>query len=333
LAEPGIEDDVARIRPILRRYSELNSRPSVSFAQDEARPLPVKTFLSQLVCEGGELRLIRGSDTDWTQLGSFLFWGCLSGQSPLERVCETLQQSGISPQQLLSLLLTVWLNREKEILKRADAVRNLHTLLDTLSSMKGAVDGSWDVQCVSPWWQKVRNACVQSESAGAAMLAAVVAQRAAKRSITNLAENKLQSDWECVSLELEQWLVCVRQLEDVLALQTLLSLPSPQGTLGGAIQRCSVKTLLESGRGGVADSVAKLIFRQDVNPGTLRDIVQRRGREQREEMEEKDALHTLEELLACVCQRFPNSLSSDVLWAHCCWEYVVQWNKDPEASM
>ncbi len=33
--------------------------------------------------------------------GSFLFWGCLSGQSPLQRVCETLQESGISPQQLL----------------------------------------------------------------------------------------------------------------------------------------------------------------------------------------------------------------------------------------
>ncbi|KAK2843856.1 hypothetical protein Q7C36_012071 [Tachysurus vachellii] len=74
LAVPGIEDDVARIQPILRRYAELNSRPTVSFAQDETRPLPVKTFLAQLVCEGGELRLIRGSDTDWTQLGSFLFW-------------------------------------------------------------------------------------------------------------------------------------------------------------------------------------------------------------------------------------------------------------------
>ncbi|MCJ8736481.1 hypothetical protein PDJAM_G00013040 [Pangasius djambal] len=345
LSVPGIEDDLTRIGPILRRYAELNARPSVSFAQDEAGPLPVKTFLSQLVCEGGELRLIRGPDTDWTQLGGFLFWGCLSGQSPLERVCETLQQSGISPQQLLSLLLTVWLNREKEVLKRADAVRNLHTLLNTLSSMKGAVDESWDVQCVSPWWQQVRNACIQSESAGAALLAALIAHRAAKSSITSLAENKLQSDWECVSLELEQWVVCVRQLEDVLALQTLLSLPSPRGSPGGAVQRCSVKALLESGRGGVADSVAKLIFRQDVTPGALKDIVQRRVREQREEQheeqreersqqetEEKDALRTLEELLVCVCQRFPNSLSPDVLWAHCCWEYVVQWNKDPEVG-
>ncbi|KAI4883030.1 hypothetical protein NFI96_012495 [Prochilodus magdalenae] len=338
----GIEEDLARIGPILRRYAELNSRPSVSFAQDPEGPLPVRAFLSQLVCEGGELRVVRGPDTDWTHLGSFLFWGCLSGQSPLERVCETLQQSGISPQQLLSLLLTVWLNREKEILKRADAIRNLHILLNTLSSMKGAVEESWDVQCISPWWQQVRNACVQSESAGAAMLAGLVAHRAAKSSITSLAESKFQADWECVSLELEQWVVCVRQLEDVLALQTLLSLPPPQGSPGGAVPRCSVKSLLESGRGGVADSVAKLVFRQDSAPEVLQDIVRRRVGEHNSEesveqllqqpVEEKDGIKKLEELLACVCQRFPHSLAPDVLWAHCCWEYVVQWNKDPEAS-
>ncbi|XP_036450138.1 rab3 GTPase-activating protein non-catalytic subunit isoform X2 [Colossoma macropomum] len=340
LSVAGIEEDLARVGPILRRYAELNSRPSVSFAQDPGGPLPVRAFLSQLVCEGGELRVVRGPDTDWTHLGSFLFWGCLSGQSPLERVCETLQQSGISPQQLLSLLLTVWLNREKEILKRADAIRNLHTLLNTLSSMKGALGESWDVQCISPWWQQVRNACVQSESAGAALLAGLVAHRAAKSSITSLAESTFQADWEFVSLELEQWVVCVRQLEDVLALQTLLSLPPPQGSPGGAVPRCSVKSLLESGRGGVADSVAKLIFRQDAAPEMLQDIVQRRvGGQSSEEPveqllqeteEEKDGVQRLEELLACVCQRFPHSLAPDLLWAHCCWEYVVQWNKDPE---
>lgn len=36
------------------------------------------------------------------------------------------------------------------------------------------------------------------------------------------------------------------------------------------------------------------------------------------------------ELLLALCQRFPHSLSPDFLFAHCCWEYVVQWNKDPE---
>uniref|UniRef100_A0A671LSY0 Rab3 GTPase-activating protein non-catalytic subunit-like n=1 Tax=Sinocyclocheilus anshuiensis TaxID=1608454 RepID=A0A671LSY0_9TELE len=323
----AIEEDLARVGPVLQRYTEMNSRPCVSFAQDSSGPLPVRTFLSQLEWVNGELRVIKQPDTDWTQLGSFLFWGCLSGQSPLQRVCETLQESGISPQQLLSLLLSVWLNKEKDVLKYPDAVSHLGTLLSTLSSMKGAVDESWDGQCVSPWWQQVRTACVQSESSAAALLAALVAHRVAKNAITRLGESKFQEDWECVSLELEQWVVCIKQLEDVLALQTLLCLPSPQGSTGGAVTRCSVKTLLESGRGGVADCVSKLIFRQGVSPDLLRDILQRRG--------ENDicvCICVVLELLECVCQRFPNSLSPDVLFAHCSWENVVQWNKDPEVK-
>ncbi|XP_030642877.1 rab3 GTPase-activating protein non-catalytic subunit [Chanos chanos] len=348
-----IDEDLTRIGPILQRYTENMSRPSVSFAQDPEGPLPVRLFLSHLECEGKEVRVVRGPDSDWTQLGSFLFWGCLSGQSSLKTVCDTLQQSGIGPQQLLSLLLSVWLNKEKEVLKIPEAIRNLHTLLVTLSSMKGAVDESWDLQCVSPWWQQVRTACVQSESAGAALLAALVAHHAAKSSISSLAETKVWSllvclcvhinsgDWECVSLELEQWVVCVRQLEDVLALQTLLSLPSPQGSPGGAVPRCSVKSLLESGRGGIADSVAKLIFRQSVSPDQLKEILQQTTQTESldqpkepssEQRETRANLDKLEELLVSVCQRFQNSLAPDVLFAHCSWEYVVQWNKDPEEA-
>uniref|UniRef100_A0A8C1VTI6 RAB3 GTPase activating protein subunit 2 (non-catalytic) n=1 Tax=Cyprinus carpio TaxID=7962 RepID=A0A8C1VTI6_CYPCA len=322
-----IEEDLARVGPVLQRYTEMNTRPCVSFAQDSSEPLPVRTFLSQLEWVNGELRVIKQPDTDWTQLGSFLFWGCLSGQSPLQRVCETLQESGISPQQLLSLLLSVWLNKEKDILKCPDAVSHLHTLLSTLSSMKGAVDESWDGQCVSPWWQQVRTACVQSESSAAALLAALVAHRVAKNAITRLFQ-----EWECVSLELEQWMVCIKQLEDVLALQTLLCLPSPQGPTGGSVTRCSVKTLLESGRGGVADCVSKLLFRQGVSPDLLRDILQRRGENEPTQQPAHICVCVVLELLECVCQRFPNSLSPDVLFAHCSWENVVQWNKDPEVK-
>uniref|UniRef100_A0A671QD64 Rab3 GTPase-activating protein non-catalytic subunit-like n=1 Tax=Sinocyclocheilus anshuiensis TaxID=1608454 RepID=A0A671QD64_9TELE len=290
----GIEEDLARVGPVLQRFTEMKSRPCVSFAQDSSGPLPVRTFLSQLEWYWCITNVIFVCIS-----GSFLFWGCLSGQSPLQRVCETLQESGISPQQLLSLLLSVWLNKEKDVLKCPDAVSHLHTLLSTLSSMKGAVDESWDGQCVSPWWQQVRTACVQSESSAAALLAALVAHRVAKNAITSwcsmcvtLSLSVQFQEWECVSLELEQWAVCIKQLEDVLALQTLLCLPSPQGSTGGAVTRCSVKTLLESGRGGVADCVSKLIFRQGVSPDLLRDIL---------------------------------SLSY-------AWENVVQWNKDPEVK-
>ncbi|KAG1971788.1 rab3 GTPase-activating protein non-catalytic subunit isoform X1 [Pimephales promelas] len=65
----GIEEDLARVGPILQRYTEMNSRPSVSFAQDSSGPLPVRTFLSQLEWVNGELRVIKQPDSDWTQLG------------------------------------------------------------------------------------------------------------------------------------------------------------------------------------------------------------------------------------------------------------------------
>uniref|UniRef100_A0A8C4NQ91 RAB3 GTPase activating protein subunit 2 (non-catalytic) n=1 Tax=Dicentrarchus labrax TaxID=13489 RepID=A0A8C4NQ91_DICLA len=339
----GIEEELSRVGPTLQRYAQLTSRPSVSFAQDSPySPLPAQAFLSQMECtEDGELRVIRGSETEWNRLGNFMFWGCLCGNSPLHKVCDTLQEAGISPQQLLSLLLSVWLQREKEMLQKpGETVRNLHTLLIALSNMKGAVEESWDTQSISPWWQQVRHTCIQSHNSAAALLAAFVAHRAAKASITS----RLQSEWEAVSLELEQWVVFVRQLEDVLVLQTLLLVPPPQGSGGGAAAQCSIKTLMEGGTGGIADSVSKWVFRHNLSPERLKEILQKRedkeaedkleqkageeGKEQ-EEKSQEDTDRTAE-LLVAVCQRFPHSLSPDLLFAHCCWEYVVQWNKDPE---
>ncbi|CAN9502010.1 unnamed protein product [Ophioblennius macclurei] len=341
----GITDELSRVGPTLQRYAQLTSRPSVSFAQDSPdSPLPAQAFLSQLECaEDGELKVIRRSESEWNQLGNFVFWGCLCGKSSLQKVCDTLQQAGISPQQLLSLLLSVWLQREKEVLQKPEeTVRNLHTLLVALSNMRGAVEESWDTQSISPWWQQVRCTCIQSHNAAAALLAALVAHRAAKASIASRADSKLQSEWEAVSLELEQWLVCVRQLEDVLVLQTLLLVPSPQGAAGGAPAHCSIKTLLEGGTGGIADSVSKWVFRQNMTPERLKEILQKResdddgggggggGEGEREREREEDGSDRTAELLLAVCSRFPHSLAPDLVFAHCCWEYVVQWNKDPE---
>uniref|UniRef100_A0A667Y7Q3 RAB3 GTPase activating protein subunit 2 (non-catalytic) n=1 Tax=Myripristis murdjan TaxID=586833 RepID=A0A667Y7Q3_9TELE len=331
----AVKEDLSRLGPTLQRYAQLTSRPSVSFAQDSPdSPLPARAFLSQLDIDVNILHAVMVC-TCVSCVGSFLFWGCLSGESPLRRVCDTLQQTGVSPQQLLSLLLSVWLHREKDVLKKPEeTVRNLHTLLITLSNMKGAVEESWDPQSVSPWWQQVRTACVQSHSAAAALLAALVAHYAVKASITSRADSKLlldlQSEWEAVSLELEQWAVCVRQLEDVLVLQTLLWVPPPQGTAGGATAQCSVKTLLEGGRGGIADSIAKWVFRQDLAPERLKEILQRREEKEGDDNSEQSEQRRL---LVAVCRRFPDSLSPDLLFAHCCWEYVVQWNKDPEVQI
>lgn len=336
----GIQDELSRVGPILQRYAQLNARPSVSFAQDSPDlPITAQAFLSHIECtEEGGLKVICKEESEWNQLGNFLFWSCLCGKGSIPKVCDTLEQAGITPQQLLSLLLSMWFQREKEILQKPDdTVQNLHILLVTLSNMKGAVEESWDTQSISPWWQQVRNTCIQSHNAAAALLVAFVAYRATKASITSRADSTLQLEWEAVSLELEQWGGCVRQLEDVLVLQTLLLLAPPQGATGGATTLCSIKMLLEGGTGGIADSVSKWVFRHSLAPERLKEILEmREDSESRQEEPEKcvsksqDDKDRTAELLVTLCQRFPNSLSPDLLFAHCCWEYVVQWNKDPE---
>ncbi|MGH0142372.1 UNVERIFIED_CONTAM: hypothetical protein FKN15_077811 [Acipenser sinensis] len=339
------EEELSRIQALLQRYREESGRPSVSFAQDPGVALPVRSFLSQMECEEGAVRLSRGQDSDWIQLGSLFFWSCLCGESAPKRICQTLQDSGISPQQLL-----------REVLKSLETVSCLHSLLTLLSSMTGAVEESWDLQSVSPWWQQVRSECSQAESPGAALLAALVGHSVAKSRVNQLAEKKFQSpegmtdSWEALSLDLEQWGVLLRQLEDCLLLQTLLSCPAPRGAAGGAVStsRITVRGLLEAGRGGVADSVAKWVFKQDVAPRLLKAALGKRGvAESQEEEEEEEGeegssseqpetegegrgFQRAAELLRAVCQRFPCSLDPDLLFAHCCWEYVVQWNKDPE---
>ncbi|XP_057715816.1 rab3 GTPase-activating protein non-catalytic subunit isoform X3 [Corythoichthys intestinalis] len=333
----GIEGELSRLNPTLQRYIKFNSRPSVSFVQDAPdAPLPVQAFLLQIECaEDGQLKLIQRSEAEWTQLGSFVFWGCLCGKSPPHKICDKLQQAGINPPQLLSLLLGVCLQREKEMIQNpTECFKNLYALLVLLSNMEGAIEETWDSQSVSPWWQQARNILVQSHNSAAALLAALVAHRAAKASINSRADSKLQSEWEAVSLELEHWVVCVRQLEDVLVLQTLLLMTPIAGSVGGPAVPCSVKTLLEGGSGGITDNVSKWVFRHNLAPEQLKEIFQKM--EDKEEGAGDEVSNILEntdetaELLVAVCKRFPHSLSPNLLFAHCCWEYVVQWNKDPE---
>lgn len=62
----------------------------------------------------------------------------------------------------------------------------------------GAVEDCWDPQSVSPWWQQVRSACIQSQNTAAALLAAFVAHHAAKTCIKHRADAKVK---ELVSMQ------------------------------------------------------------------------------------------------------------------------------------
>lgn len=54
-----------------------------------------------------------------------------------------------------------------------------------------AIDESWDTQSVSPWWQQMRSACVQSQSSAAALLSAHVGHAVTAEIIHSLTQKKV----------------------------------------------------------------------------------------------------------------------------------------------
>nr|XP_042114717.1 rab3 GTPase-activating protein non-catalytic subunit isoform X3 [Peromyscus maniculatus bairdii] len=356
------DKELVKLRALLEKYKQENTKITVRFSEDTDGVLPVKIFLEYLEYEKDALSIKKISEEEYVALGSFFFWKCLHGESSTEDMCHTLESAGFSPQQLLSLLLSVWLSKEKDILDKPQSVCCLHTMLSLLSKMKVAIDETWDSQSVSPWWQQMRMACIQSENNGAALLSAHVGHSVAAQMSSSATDKKfsqtvlgadaeaLTDSWEALSLDTEYWKLLLKQLEDCLILQTLLhSKASPPPAKVSSPQteplpRLSVKKLLEGGKGGVADSVAKWIFKQDLSPELLKCANQERDAENPDEPKEGIARSFLEmpevqidlgaipDLLCLAYEQFPCSLELDVLHAHCCWEYVVQWNKDPEEA-
>uniref|UniRef100_G3T6W3 RAB3 GTPase activating non-catalytic protein subunit 2 n=1 Tax=Loxodonta africana TaxID=9785 RepID=G3T6W3_LOXAF len=356
------EKELLKLQSLLEKYKQENTRPAVRFSEDKDGTLPVKTFLEYLDYEKDVINIKKISEEEFVALGSFFFWKCLHGESSTEDMCHALESAGLSPQLLLSLLLSVWLSKEKDILDKPQSVCCLHTMLSLLSKMKVAIDETWDSQSVSPWWQQMRAACIQSENNGAALLSAHVGHSVAAQISNTMTEKKfsqtvlgadsegLTDSWEALSLDTEYWKLLLKQLEDCLILQTLLhsrvnTRPSKVSSLQAEpLPRLSVRKLLEGGKGGIADSVAKWIFKQDLSPEVLKLADKDREVENPDEPKEGDNrcfletseadmdLGAISDLLHLAYEQFPCSLELDVLHAHCCWEYVVQWNKDPEEA-
>ncbi|XP_061238213.1 rab3 GTPase-activating protein non-catalytic subunit isoform X2 [Bos javanicus] len=356
------EKELLKLQALLEKYKQENNRTAVRFSDDKDGVLPVKTFLEYLEYEKDVVNIKKTSEEEYVALGSFFFWKCLCGESSTEEMCHTLESAGLSPQLLLSLLLSVWLSKEKDILDKPQSVCCLHTMLYLLSKMKVAIEETWDSQSVSPWWQQMRTVCIQSENNGAALLSAHVGHAVAAQISNSLTEKKfsqtvsgtdseaLTDSWEALSLDTEYWKLLLKQLEDCLLLQTLLhSKTNTRTSKVSSLQaeplpKLSVKKLLEGGKGGIADSVAKWIFKQDFSPKVLK--LANKGRDAENPDEPREGINrglfevsevemdlgAIPDLLHLAYKQFPCSLELDVLHAHCCWEYVVQWNKDPEEA-
>lgn len=287
---------------------------------------------------------------------SYLFYDqCLSCKVGPEDCSLVLQDCTLSPEHLLDLLQHYWLSSDNRSIE--SQVPNLHHIITVITAMTDTSDVITSVDSVSPWWEKLREACAQSTCAKAAYILALTGRGVAMEITIN--KNKAKdpdadtstadkldnsiSEWEDVCVDIEKWNGLIRQLEDVLALNSLLKLKIPQSknavissTPPSDLLMVSVRHLLDGGRGSIPEVVAKYVSRAKFSHEALNyprgklsiDAVEI-GEEPAEQLHikfEEQFLGQLDVLQG----KFPHSLDNDVLLANCCWEYIVLWNNDLE---
>ncbi|KAK7502781.1 hypothetical protein BaRGS_00006031 [Batillaria attramentaria] len=317
-------------------------------------------------------------------LAHLLFHGCVSGMCRPEDIATVLQESNLAPEQLLNLLLLYWLSSDDRSLA---SVPSLHALVKTITAMTDTSEVLVDVNTMSPWWQRVRDACSQSEHCCAAYIAAVTCRRVAadfissqtkakdpdadtasdkeedegekEKPVEQGGEEKLEKSadsagWESLAVDLELWDLLVRQLEDTLALSTLLheTVPPSEQASDSAeptyeVIKVSVSKLLDGGRGSISELVARFVASLGLGPNSLYSFQQQsptgsgsgEGRDEEgapspKEEEAVDSkvtpLERFQNHMQTLRARFPHSLDNDILISNCCWEYAVLWNKDPD---
>ncbi|XP_023389921.1 rab3 GTPase-activating protein non-catalytic subunit, partial [Pteropus vampyrus] len=331
------EKELLKLQALLEKYKQENTRAVVRFSDEKDGVLPVKTFLEYLEYEKDAINIRKISEEEYVSLGSFFFWKCLHGESSTEDVCRTLGSAGLSPQLLLSLLLSVWLSKEKDILDKPQSVRCLHTMLSVLSRMKGSLPGEQSLVFEMP--QKRGGVCV-----------CVVIWLNERRlqytkyftlEILLCFKRKLLPHGKYALRKLN-FSVIRNNVVRHLGLFTGNADQSCSGCLWPTLQILIVSCLQTIG--GIADSVAKWVFKQDLSPEVLKLANTEGDAETADEpngglhggLSEAPAAETdpgaTPGLLHAAYRQFPCSLEPDVLHAHCCWESVVQWNRDPEEA-
>ncbi|XP_041353023.1 rab3 GTPase-activating protein non-catalytic subunit-like isoform X2 [Gigantopelta aegis] len=343
-------------------------KPRVKFEEDK---LGITSFLHSFSCHlhvsdtdtnrYGVISLHKGNSDDRNlALANFFFHNCLSNCSSSGDLSIVLQDSSLSPEQIVTLLLLYWLSSNN---RNCSSLPHLHHILKTLTGMTDKSALIVDHSEISPWWQHIRDACSQSENILAAYLLAITCRSLAIEIHSNQTKAKdpdadtssvesdksdLSSEWETLAVDMENWNLLVKQLEDILALSTLfhLRLPANHSTTAGTAEepiRVSVAKLLEGGRGSISEVVAQYITRMHLSPQSLyknypADSTDGESQpevevEKAEDDKNKHSLSPLERIqvqLDSLRERFPHSLENDVLLSNCCWECAALWNRDPE---
>ncbi|XP_033631830.1 rab3 GTPase-activating protein non-catalytic subunit-like [Asterias rubens] len=202
--------------------------------------------------EGDELKMRLKFKSTLTEeysikLGLFLYGGCLRGECSADDLCAIIKKMDIPSEELMILLLKVWLQNEQDFLKLRSHTLTLHNLLVALSQ---STQASKKATC----WTEMQKLLSNSERVGAALMAAVVAKQvamdtASSQSASETSEtlatdeaglddehSKTEADdsqssamdvdasgggWVDITLDRQLWDQLARRLEDVLALSCI----------------------------------------------------------------------------------------------------------------
>ncbi|XP_014669497.1 PREDICTED: rab3 GTPase-activating protein non-catalytic subunit-like [Priapulus caudatus] len=295
------------------------------------------------------------------ELGAFLYEQALAGKCSVISLQEALQKSGIQPENLFTLLVNYWLSKEDW---NFTATEYLYAILKHLCSMQGQEDAGG----FSDWWRIMRTACSRTTNIASALPAALVGRSVSNlvegaltkpfNSIPPPGEQpKSDSEWLDVSSDNELWSLLLRQLHNLLFLCTVFRSKPHLEERAEPVSLpeilLSVDGVLHSGRGAITELVAKWVakvgatakavsvaLRGSMDASLSESQVETRqdsmSMDQDAAEQQTDETLTNQEdsisaLLGRTMLRFPHSLAHDMVLANCCWEYVVQWNKDLEA--
>ncbi|XP_064601694.1 rab3 GTPase-activating protein non-catalytic subunit-like isoform X2 [Liolophura sinensis] len=291
-------------------------------------------------------------------LGRLVFGACLDRRVLPADLSVVLQSSGLGPDQLMDLLTHYWLSEDD---RNPQSIEPLYYLMKAITCMTETSDVIVDPNTVSPWWQKLRDSCSRSERACAAILLAVVGRSVSLELLRNQTtakdpdadtastppdENMDTSDWESITVDIEQWTNLIKQLEDVLAISTILKITPSSDNVGPVHSEAGVNGLgvsvakfLEGGKGYVPEVVARYVCRTGLSshvfnsPHKTPEEESSMETEEVEKGENSGVSDRLRSQFTELQSHFPYSLENDVLMANCAWEYAAQWNRDPESMM
>ncbi|KAL5008455.1 hypothetical protein ScPMuIL_014036 [Solemya velum] len=227
-------------------------------------------------------------------LGEYFYSKSLSRQSSTNELAVILQDSGLPPGQLMSLLMTCWLSGAGTGTSLG-AIQSLYQTIRTIICMSNFTDMRNEIPMgqdfTSDWWQKIRDGLCSSCNISAAYLFAVTCRGVAREFLGSSSEASASakdpdadmesynsekdsgSDWENLAVDMEHWNLLVRQLEDVLSINGLLQirLPSHNVPLTKDVEpvTVSVKKLLEGGKGAVPEVTARYVARFHLLPDHL----------------------------------------------------------------